>query len=108
MPFMNPPMPNRVHSLSWMNYPQACVPLGGGPSGVAAFPFVFDDLGLAHLRHGFPNAVIMDGNPFGIGAALDGANEYPDHVSDTTGLRLEITATRARPVLGMRTSWTSR
>nr|WP_042180602.1 hypothetical protein [Kibdelosporangium sp. MJ126-NF4]CEL14472.1 hypothetical protein [Kibdelosporangium sp. MJ126-NF4]CTQ88837.1 hypothetical protein [Kibdelosporangium sp. MJ126-NF4] len=102
--FMNPPMPNRVHSLSWMNYPRNYVPLNGGPSGEAAFwaafPFVFDDLELTHLRHGFRNAVIMGGDPFGIGAALEVADEYADHLSDNTGLRLEIKPTQARPVLG--------
>ncbi|MFC0106377.1 hypothetical protein [Kibdelosporangium aridum] len=100
--FMNPPMPNRVHSLSWMNYPRFYQPLGGGTGGEAAFwaafPFVFDDMELAHLRHGFRNAVIMGGNPFGTGAAFEVA---ADNIADTTGLRLEVKPTHERPVLGM-------
>ncbi|MCE7004813.1 hypothetical protein LWC34_18575 [Kibdelosporangium philippinense] len=103
--FMNPPMPNRVHSLSWMNYPRFYVPLGGGPTGEpafwAAFPFQFDDLELTHLRHGFRNAVIMGGNPFGIGAAFEAADDYANYIADTTGLRLQVKAAHERPILGM-------
>lgn len=102
--FMNPPLPNRPGSLSWMNYPQNYNPGGGAPSGAAAFwaafPFQFDDLELAHLRHGFRNNVIMGGNPFGTGAALEIADEYADRVSDTTGLRLRVKASDERPMLG--------
>lgn len=102
--FMTPPLPNRPGALSWMNYPQNYNPGGGAPSGSAAFwaafPFQFDDLELAHLRHGFRNAVIMGGNPFGTGAALEVADEYADRVSDTSGLRLQIQASDDRPLLG--------
>jgi hypothetical protein len=60
-----------------MNYPPRYLPAGGGPGGPAAFwdafPFQFDDLELAHLRHAFRNDIIMGGNPFGTGAALEAA-----------------------------------
>ncbi|MGH3431239.1 MAG: hypothetical protein ACRDQB_00225, partial [Thermocrispum sp.] len=102
--YMNPPLPNRPGSLSWMNYPQNYQPGGGAPGGAAAFwaafPFQFDDLELAHLRHGFRNAVIMGGNPFGTGAALEVADEFLDRVSDTSGLSLSIRAADERPLLG--------
>jgi len=71
--FMNPPQPNRLGALSWMNYPQRYQP-SSGPGGTAAFwsafPFRFDDLELVHLRHAFRDNIIMGGNPFGTGAAL--------------------------------------
>lgn len=102
--FMTPPLPNRPGSLSWMNYPGNYNPGGGAPSGEAAFwaafPFQFDDLELAHLRHGFRNAVIMGGNPFGTGAALEVGEDYADRLSDTSGLTLRISASPARPTLG--------
>ncbi|RZU32635.1 hypothetical protein [Blastococcus saxobsidens] len=102
--FMTPPLPNRPGSLSWMNYPQNYNPGGGAPSGAAAFwgafPFQFDDLELAHLRHGFRDNVIMGGTPFGSGAALEMPAQPPDPVSDTSGLRLRLRTSPARPVLG--------
>ena len=101
--YMTPPMPNRLDSLSWMNYPRFFDPGNGEPSGEAAFwagfPFQFDDLELAHLRHGFRNDVIMGGNPFGTGAAMT-AGAFADRVVDTSGLRLRIKATDERPMLG--------
>ena len=103
--YMNPPLPNRPGALSWMNYPQNYNPGTGAPSGEAAFwaafGFEFDTLELAHLRHGFRNAVIMGGNPFGTGAALEVGEEYLDRVSDTSGLRLAISPADQRPLLGM-------
>lgn len=102
--YMNPPLPNRPGSLSWMNYPQNYQPGAGAPGGAAAFwasfAFQFDDLELSHVRHGFRNAVIMGGNPFGTGAALEVADEYLDRISDTSGLNLRIQATDERPLLG--------
>ncbi len=102
--YMSPPLPNRPGSLSWMNYPGNYNPGGGAPSGEgafwAAFPFQFDNLELAHLRHGFRNAVIMGGNPFGTGAALEVGEDFADRVSDTSGLQLQISASPPRPVLG--------
>ncbi|MQA59996.1 MAG: hypothetical protein GEU86_00565 [Actinophytocola sp.] len=102
--YMNPPLPNRPGSLSWMNYPQNYNPGSGAPGGPAAFwaafPFQFDNLELAHLRHGFRNSVIMGGNPFGTGAALEVTDEYLDRVSDTSGLRLRIAPAQPRSLLG--------
>ncbi|MCS7481111.1 hypothetical protein ACFFQW_06045 [Umezawaea endophytica] len=102
--FMTPPLPNRPGSLSWMNYPQNYAPGGGAPGGAAAFwgafPFQFDDLELAHVRHGFRNNVIMGGNPFGTGAALEAEDGFADPVLDTSGLELRIAVTPDRPVLG--------
>ncbi|ONI84862.1 hypothetical protein ALI22I_30765 [Saccharothrix sp. ALI-22-I] len=102
---MDPPMPNRPGSLSWMNYPSMYDPGGGAPAGDgpfwAAFPFQFDDLELAHLRHGFRNNVIMGGNPFGKGAASQEGEEFAALLSDTTGLKLRISqAAGDMPVLG--------
>jgi hypothetical protein len=101
---MNPPLPNRPGALSWMNYPQHYNPGGGAPSGAAAFwaafPFQFDGLELAHLRHGFRNAVIMGGSAFGAGAALEAAEEFADALSDTSGIRLTIAAPTSHPALG--------
>lgn len=97
--FMNPPLPNRPGALSWMNYPQNYQP-GGEAAFWAAFPFQFDGLELAHLRHGFRNAVIMGGNPFGTGAALEVGEDFADRLSDTSGLELRISASPARPMLG--------
>ena len=93
--YMNPPMPNREWSLSWMNYPQNYRPVPPAPGGSAAFwsafPFQFDDLELIHLRHGFRNDVIMGGNPFGTGAALtDG--DFAEPVEDRSGLTLALEA----------------
>ncbi|WP_147251554.1 hypothetical protein [Blastococcus sp. TBT05-19] len=102
--FMTPPLPNRPGSLSWMNYPQNYNPGTGAPSGAAAFwgafPFQFDDLELAHLRHGFRDNVIMGGTPFGTGAALEMPVQPSDPVTDTSGLRLAVRTSPARPVLG--------
>jgi hypothetical protein len=102
--FMTPPLPNRPGALSWMNYPQNYNPGGGAPSGAAAFwgafPFQFDDLELAHLRHGFRDNVIMGGTPFGTGAALEMPVQPGDPVEDRSGLRLNVRTSPARPVLG--------
>jgi hypothetical protein len=90
--YMNPPQPNRLDALSWMNYPWK---FPGGPAAFwSTFPFQFDDPELVHLRHGFRNNVIMGGSPFGTGAALDAGNRFDTPVEDASGLRLEL---RARP-----------
>jgi hypothetical protein len=86
--YMNPPQPNRLMSLSWMNYPW------NYPTGQANFwanfPFQFDDLELVHLRHAFRNNIIMGGNPFGTGAALEHTEAFADPIADDSGLRLEV------------------
>ena len=88
--YMDPPMPNRLDALSWMNYPQ------NFPSGAAAFwnafPFQFDDLELIHLRHAFRDNIIMGGDPFGTGAALEERAAFADPVEDRSGLRLVLEA----------------
>lgn len=101
---MTPPMPNRLDALSWMNYPRNYEPGSGAPGGEAAFweafPFQFDDLELAHLRHGFRDAIVMGGNPFGTDAALKVADAFSDPVLDRSGLRLRISTSPERPILG--------
>ena len=91
--FMKPPVPNRPASLSWMNYPQRY------PSGAsafwAAFPFIFDNLEVIHLRHAFRNNIVMGGNPFGTGAALEDPMAFADSVEDNSGLRLELEAPKS-------------
>ena len=88
--YMTPPMPNRLDALSWMNYPQ------NYPGGSAAFwndfPFQFDNLEVIHLRHAFRNNIIMGGNPFGVGAALENLEDLGDPIEDQSGLRLELEA----------------
>lgn len=88
--YMNPPQPNRLSSLSWMNYPWGYP--GGASAFWNAFPFQFDDQELIHLRHGFRNDVIMGGNPFGTGAALENAEAFADPIEDQSGLKLELKA----------------
>lgn len=86
--YMDPPQPNRPAALSWMNYPQ------NYPAGAAAFwsafPFQFDDLELIHLRHAFRDNIIIGGNPFGTGAALEDPQAFAGNVVDNSGLRLEL------------------
>lgn len=88
--YMNPPQPNRLNALSWMNYPW------GYPGGAAAFwnafPFQFDNQEVVHLRHAFRDDIIMGGNPFGTGAALEHLRAFADPVEDHSGLRLELKA----------------
>lgn len=102
--YMDPPLPNRPGSLSWLNYPQNYNPGNGAPGGAAAFwaafPFEFDVLELAHLRHGFRNDVIMGGHPFGTGAAFGVDNAFSDPLIDTSGLELRIAAEPDRATLG--------
>jgi hypothetical protein len=102
--FMTPPLPNRPGSLSWMNYPQNYNPGNGAPSGAAAFwaafGFQFDDLELAHVRHGFRDNVIMGGAPFGTGGALEGVVPPTEPIEDASGLRLSIRTSPERPVIG--------
>jgi hypothetical protein len=102
--FMTPPLPSRPGALSWMNYPQNYDPGGGAPSGAAAFwssfAFQFDDLELAHVRHGFRDNVIMGGTPFGTGAALEMPVQPTGALEDRSGLRLEVRTSPVRPVVG--------
>ncbi len=92
--YMTPPMPNRFDALSWMNYPQYYQGQGGSGSTSFwnAFAFQFDDLEVAHLRHAFRNNIIMGGNPFGIGAALESPQDFADRVEDHSGLQFTLEA----------------
>ena len=87
--FATPPKPNIPNSLSWMNYPW------GYPGGAAAFwshfPFQFDPVEVAHIRHGFRNNVIMGGNPFAQGASLqDTSSLFEEPVENHSTLYLEL------------------
>lgn len=86
-----PPQPNRPLSFSWMNYPWSYP--GGGPAAFwSGFPFRFDAQELVHIRHGFQSDVIMGGNPFRVGSALEDLASWSDPVEDRSGLRLELEA----------------
>jgi hypothetical protein len=71
-----------------MNYPQRYP--GGSGAFWSAFPFQFDNLEVVHLRHAFRNNIIMGGNPFGTGAALEASDAFSDNISDDSGLRLQL------------------
>ena len=89
----SPPAPNRPSALSWMNYPWR---FPGGPGAFwSGFPYQFDGQELIHLRHGFSNAVIMGGNPFTVGSALEAPEGWGDPLEDASGLRLELKAPRS-------------
>jgi hypothetical protein len=94
--YMNPPLPNRLYALSWMNYPWAF------PTGDTAFwstfPFQFDDLEVIHLRHAFRDNVIMGANPFGTGAAAEHLEAFSTPIEDESGLRLELEAPPSVPL----------
>ncbi len=85
-----PPQPNRPASPSWMNYPWRFP--GGAGAFWSAFPFRFDAPELVHIRHGFQKDVIMGGNPFGTGSALEDLESWREPVEDRSGLRLELEA----------------
>jgi hypothetical protein len=85
-----PPQPNRPGSPSWMNYPWRFP--GGEGAFWSAFPFRFDAQELVHLRHGFLNDVIMGGNPFRVGSALEDLESWRAPIEDRSGLRLELAA----------------
>jgi hypothetical protein len=87
--FATPPKPNIPNSLSWMNYPW------GYPGGATAFwnsfPFQFDPVEVAHIRHGFRNNVIMGGNPFTQGSSLrDISGLFEEPVENHSELYLEL------------------
>jgi hypothetical protein len=93
--FADPPVPNRPASPSWMNYPWN---FPGGPAAFwAAFAFQFDDPEVIHIRHAFRDDVIMGGNPFTVGSALENDPGWRDPEVDDSGLRLELSAPRAMP-----------
>ena len=65
---VRPPVPSRPAAKSWMNYPHRHP--GGKQAFWRRFAFEFDELELAHLRHGFEEDVIMGGSPLEGGAAI--------------------------------------
>ncbi len=87
-----PPQANRPAALSMMNYPWLF------PTGQTdfwnRFAFQFDDPEIVHLRHGFRNDVIMGGNNFGIGAALDDPQTFNQPVRENTGLQVELSVSK--------------
>lgn len=86
--FSQPPSPNRPDAKSWMNYPWK---YPGGPDAFwSAFAFQFDDLELAHLRHAFRNNIIMGGNDFIIGSAVEDPEAFSKPLVDNSGLKLEL------------------
>ena len=89
-----PPVPNRPTSLSWMNYPWN-YPSGGATAFWNSFAFQFDDQEVVHLRHGFRDAVVMGGNNFTSGSALEALatpQAFAEPIVDTSGLKLELEA----------------
>jgi hypothetical protein len=90
-----PPGVDRLRALSWMNYPDRF------PDGEAAFwsafGFQFDDQELIHLRHAFRDEIIMGGNDFGIGAALEVPEGWRNPQRDDSGLKLELEAPDSFP-----------
>jgi hypothetical protein len=97
--YMTPPLPNRPTAMSWMNYPWN-YPAGGPAAFWSAFPFQFDLLELIHLRHAYRNNIIIGGNPFGTGAALErnGPSEFDDPVEDRSGLQLLLGVENSLPL----------
>lgn len=84
-----PPKPNIPNSLSWMNYPWG---YPGGPAAFwSSFPFQFDPVEVAHIRHGFRKNVIMGGNPFTQGSSLhDAGNLFEEPLENYSSLYLEL------------------
>lgn len=92
-----PPVPNRPNALSWMNYPWN-YPSGGAAAYWNSFAFQFDDQEIVHLRHAYRDAVIMGGNNFTTGSALESlANPqaFAEPVVDKSGLKLELEAQKS-------------
>jgi len=91
--YAEPPAPNRPDALSWMNYPWY---YPDGPDAFwSAFPFQFDDLEVVHLRHGFRDNVIMGGNDFIIGSAVEDPRAFSSPVEDKSGLKLVLDAPKS-------------
>jgi len=89
-----PPKPNIPNSLSWMNYPQYFP--GGSAAFWSAFPFQFDAVEAAHIRHGFRNNVITGGNPFRVGSSLEETgNIFEDNIENHTSLYMELEAKKS-------------
>ncbi|RNC73255.1 MAG: hypothetical protein ED859_00675 [Desulfuromonadales bacterium] len=89
-----PSVANRPNALSWMNYPHLYPP-GGEPAFWNAFAFQFDDPEVVHLRHAYRNAIVMGGNNFLIGSALEAIMDeqaFAKPLIDRSGLKLALEA----------------
>jgi len=91
--YMDPPVPNRPSSLSWMNYPQNYP--GGAATFWSNFNFQFDNMEVAHLRHAFHKDIVFGGNPFGKGAAAEGHLDFMGNLEDDSGLAVSVEAHHA-------------
>jgi hypothetical protein len=98
-PVVVPPQKNSFAALSWMDYPWYYNPGSGNPTGEAAFwnafPFQFVNAELIHLRHAFRNDIIMGGNPFATGSALENVRAFADPIEDNSGLKFTISMERS-------------
>jgi hypothetical protein len=105
-----PPVPSRPAAHSWMNYPDRFP--GGRDAFWSAFAFEFDDVELAHLRHGFRESVIMGGEPFAGSSAFARAERWDAEQQDNElRLKLHAQATLAQGVpvtVGLELSTTAR
>jgi hypothetical protein len=76
-----------------MNYPWN-YPDGGPDVFWSRFALQFDDLEIIHLRHATRDNIIMGGNPFITGSALDSEmsdiRSFEDPIEDNSGLELKI------------------
>ena len=89
---VTPPLPSRPDATTWMNYPDRFP--GGEPAFWPRFAFEFDELELAHLRHGFQDEVIMGGLPFGAGSAREPGDVELAGPPRAQALRMRIGAPR--------------
>ena len=86
---------SRPDSLSWMNYPWAYDQRNGAGRFWENFGFNFDNGELIHLRHAYYRSIIMGGNNWAVGAALESPESADNAIStdvieNNTGLALEI------------------
>ena len=88
-----PPVPDRPSSRSWMNYPWNYP--GGASAFWSGFPFIFDDQEIIHLRHAFRHKIIMGGNNFAVGSALEDPQAFAPPIEDNSGLQLELEAPKS-------------
>lgn len=94
----------RNDSLSWMNYDWRYDQRNGAGSFWNNFNFIFDNLELVHLRHGFRQNVIMGGSDWAVGAGLEHGDAVEmfgrDMVENNSGLKLELMPVKRSYVLG--------
>jgi hypothetical protein len=92
----------RPNALSWMNYDWKYDQLHTPGSFWANFAFIFDDLELVHIRHGFRKNVIMGGDAFNVNPGFSTDEVRLDITSQVienrSGLALEMDA---KPVFAL-------